>query len=77
MRHAPGLPLGVATLVAVGVLAVAMSFTAVAAARGRGCAGARTHDRSGRRADLQRAVVCLINAERHSAGCRGWARTRV
>ena len=59
------------TLVAVGVLAVAMSFTAVAAARGRGCAGARTPIARASRADLQRAVVCLVNVERHQRGLPG------
>jgi uncharacterized protein YkwD len=53
------------------MLAVAMSFTAVAAARGRGCAGGRMPIARASRADLQRAVVCLVNVERHQRGLPG------
>jgi uncharacterized protein YkwD len=55
----------------VGVLAFAMAFTAVAAARGRGCAGAHTPIARTSRASLQRAVVCLVNVERHMHGLPG------
>jgi uncharacterized protein YkwD len=55
-------------VVAVGVLVLGMSFTAVAAARGRGCAGARTQIARTSRAALQRTVVCLVNAQRHERG---------
>ena len=53
------------TLVAIGMLAVAMSFTAVAAARGQDCAGARTPITRSSQTDLQRAIVCFINVKRH------------
>lgn len=59
------------TVVTVGVLAVALSFSAVAGARSRGCAGARTRIARTSRADLQRAVVCLVNLERHARGLPG------
>jgi uncharacterized protein YkwD len=53
---------------AVAVLVASLSFIPVAAARGRGCAGSRTTIASASRAELQRAVVCLINRERDNRG---------
>jgi uncharacterized protein YkwD len=55
----------------VGVLALAMSLTAVAAARGRGCSGAHMPIARTSRTVLQRAVVCLVNEQRHQRGLPG------
>jgi uncharacterized protein YkwD len=53
------------------VLVASMSFAGVAAARGRGCADARTPIVRSSRATLQRAVVCLVNLQRHARGLPG------
>jgi uncharacterized protein YkwD len=53
------------------MLVASMSFTGVAAARGRGCAHTRTPIVRTRRATLQRAVVCLINQQRRHHGLPG------
>ena len=53
------------------VLVASMSFAAVAAARGRGCTDARTPIARTSRATLQRAVVCLVNTQRHRRGLPG------
>jgi uncharacterized protein YkwD len=53
------------------VLVASMSFAGVAAARGRGCANARTPIARTTRATLQRAVVCLVNQQRHTRGLPG------
>ena len=53
------------------VLVASMSFAGVAAARGRGCADARTPIARTTRATLQRAVVCLVNQQRHARGLPG------
>jgi uncharacterized protein YkwD len=58
-------------VIAIVMLAVAMSFTAVAAAHSRGCAGAHTPIARATRADLQRTVVCLVNVERNARGLPG------
>lgn len=42
-----------------------------AATRGRGCAGARTPIARASRAELQRAVVCLVDAQRRRRGLPG------
>jgi uncharacterized protein YkwD len=55
-------------VIAVGMLAAALAFTAVAAARSRGCADAQTPIAHTTRGDLQRAVVCLVNVERNRHG---------
>jgi uncharacterized protein YkwD len=60
----------VATLAAM-LVASMMSFASVAAAHARGCAAAHTAITHTSRADLQRAVVCLINEQRHHRGLPG------
>jgi uncharacterized protein YkwD len=55
----------------VAVLAVAttpLAFVPLAAARGRGCAGARTPIAATSRAKLQRVVVCLVDQQRSLRG---------
>jgi uncharacterized protein YkwD len=59
----------IATIVAVFV--ASLSLASVAAARARGCAGASSTIARASRAQLQRAVVCLINQERHRRGLPG------
>jgi uncharacterized protein YkwD len=59
----------VATLVA--MLLAAMSFVSVAAAGARGCSAAHTTIAHASRAQLQRAVVCLVNQQRRSRGLPG------
>ncbi|MGH2885698.1 MAG: CAP domain-containing protein [Solirubrobacteraceae bacterium] len=58
-------------MAAIAVLVACMSFVPVAAAHGSGCAGSRTTIGRASRTELQRAVVCLINRERHSRGLPG------
>jgi uncharacterized protein YkwD len=53
---------------AVAVLVASLSFIPVAAASRRGCAGSRTTIAGASRAELQSAVVCLINHQRHNRG---------
>ncbi|HWE10283.1 MAG TPA: CAP domain-containing protein [Solirubrobacteraceae bacterium] len=53
------------------VVIASMSLASVAAARDRGCARAHTPITAAPRAALQRAVVCLINRQRHSYGLPG------
>jgi len=60
----------VATLAAV-LVASMMTFASVAAAHTRGCAAAHTAITHTSRAELQRAVVCLINRQRHQRGLPG------
>jgi len=60
----------VATLAAV-LVASMMSFVSVAAAHSRGCSAAHSTIRHASRAELQRAVVCLINQQRHHRGLPG------
>jgi uncharacterized protein YkwD len=55
----------------VALLIASMSFVSVAAAKARGCAAAHTTIRHASRADLQRAVVCLVNQQRRSRGLPG------
>jgi uncharacterized protein YkwD len=59
----------IATIVA--MLVASMSFVSMASAHGRGCASAHTTIAHASRAQLQRAVVCLVNQERHSRGLPG------
>jgi uncharacterized protein YkwD len=59
------------TVVVVVALVASMSYAGVAAARGGGCAGARTSIAHASRTDLQRAVVCLINEQRNRRGLPG------
>jgi uncharacterized protein YkwD len=59
----------VATLVA--MLVASLSFASVATARARRCAAARRTIAHASRAELQRAVVCLINHQRHHRGLPG------
>jgi uncharacterized protein YkwD len=58
-----------ATLLA--MLVASMSFVSVAAAKAQGCAAAHTTIAHASRAQLQRAVVCLVNQQRHSRGLPG------
>jgi uncharacterized protein YkwD len=58
-----------ATIVA--VLMASLSAVSVASAHERGCARAHTTITHASRAQLQRAVVCLVNRERHSHGLPG------
>ena len=60
----------VATLAAV-LVASMMTFASVAAAHTRGCAAAHAAITHTSRAELQRAVVCLINRQRHQRGLPG------
>ena len=53
---------------AVAVLVASLTVIPAAAARGRGCTAARTTIARASRAELQRAVVCLVNLERHTRG---------
>jgi uncharacterized protein YkwD len=53
---------------AIAVLVACLIFIPVAAARGRGCRGSRTTIARASRAQLQRAVVCLVNRERRHHG---------
>ncbi len=58
--------------VAVTATVIAAIFVpSVAAARGRGCARAHTPIVASSRAALQRAVVCLVNEQRHQRGLPG------
>jgi uncharacterized protein YkwD len=59
----------IATTIA--VLVASSSLVSVAAAHARGCAAARRTIAHASRAQLQRAVVCLINKQRHSRGLPG------
>ncbi len=59
----------IATVVA--MLVASLSFASVAAAHTRGCAKAHTSIRRTSRAQLQRAVVCLINKQRRRRGLPG------
>jgi uncharacterized protein YkwD len=56
----------VATLVA--MLVASLSVVSVAAAHTRGCAGAHSSIARSSRAELQHAVVCLINEQRQGRG---------
>jgi uncharacterized protein YkwD len=58
-----------ATIVA--MLVASMSFVSVAAAHSRGCAAAQTTIVHTSRAQLQRAVVCLVNQQRNGRGLPG------
>ena len=61
-----------ALLLAVLALAAATTvLTPIAAAHGRGCADGHARIATARRAQLQRAVVCLINAQRRERGLPG------
>ena len=53
------------------MLVATMSFVSVAAASARGCASTHTTIAHASRAQLQRAVACLINEQRHSRGLPG------
>jgi len=53
------------------LIAASMSFASMAAAHSRGCPAAHTTIAHASRADLQRAVVCLIDEQRHSRGLPG------
>jgi uncharacterized protein YkwD len=55
----------------VAMLVASMSFVSVATAHGRGCAAGHTTIAHASRAQLQRAVVCLVNQQRHSRGLPG------
>ena len=52
-------------------LVASISFGSVAAASAHGCAAAHTTIAHASRAELQRAVVCIINHERHHRGLPG------
>ena len=52
-------------------LTAALSCVSIAAAHDRGCAAAHTSIAHTSRAELQRSVVCLINAQRHTRGLPG------
>ena len=91
--HAPARPKIVARHIALAaVLAVtaSLSLAPLAAASGRGCAGAHTPIAASSRAALKRAVVCLINGQRRAHGlpalsantrlnrsAQGWTNTMV
>jgi uncharacterized protein YkwD len=64
----------IATLVV--TLLASMSFVSVAAANARGCAAARTTIAHASRAELQRAVACLVNEQRRSRGLPGLRENR-
>lgn len=71
-RHVVRLRAASRLLLAVFVVAVAGTVLApMAAARGRRCADAHAPIAAARRAQLQRAVVCLINAQRRERGLPG------
>ncbi len=53
------------------MLVASLSVVSVAMARTRGCAAAHTTIAHASRGRLQRAVVCLINQQRHSRGLPG------
>ncbi len=52
-------------------LLASVSFVSAAGAHSPGCAAAHTTIAHASRADLQRAVVCLINQQRHTRGLPG------
>lgn len=72
--HAPARPNNLARRIATAVVVAAtasLCLAPIAAARGRGCAGARTPIARSSRAALKRAVVCLINGQRRERGLPG------